>query len=159
MEELTPKDIKKLNTKIGLIWLLRNEEVIPRKAIRYFDYTRKLRRLPTPPASSAGWSTSRTGMAASNSFHSLHCRSCGPFDNSDTRRIGWESRTAAILTGARTPFSRCPRCSPLTSWPPSDRCGGPLEKADACTKGQHWRHAYTIGQLIFLRSLGKDDFR
>jgi len=45
MEELTPKDIKKLNTKIGLISLLRNEEVIPRKAIRYFDYTRKLRRL------------------------------------------------------------------------------------------------------------------
>jgi polyphosphate kinase 2 len=45
MDELTPKDIKKLNTKIGLISLLRNEEVIPRKAIRYFDYTRKLRRL------------------------------------------------------------------------------------------------------------------
>lgn len=45
MEKLSPKDINKINTKKGLISLLRNEDINPRKAIRYFDYTRKLRRL------------------------------------------------------------------------------------------------------------------
>jgi len=45
MEELSPKDINKINTKKGLISLLRFDDINPRKAIRYFDYTRKLRRL------------------------------------------------------------------------------------------------------------------
>lgn len=45
MEELSPKDIKKINTKKGLISLLRFDDIMPQKAVRYFDYIRKLRQL------------------------------------------------------------------------------------------------------------------
>ena len=45
MDELTPKDLNKLNSKKGLISLLRNEEIIPQKSIRYLDYAKRLKKL------------------------------------------------------------------------------------------------------------------
>ena len=45
MEELTPKDILKLNSKKGLTSLLLNETINPQKTIRYFDYNKKLAKL------------------------------------------------------------------------------------------------------------------
>ena len=45
MEELTEKDIEKLNSKKGIISLLNNEIVNPEKSIRYIDYIKKLKKL------------------------------------------------------------------------------------------------------------------
>ncbi len=45
MEELTPKDILKLNSKKGLTSLLLNETINPQKTIRYLDYNKKLVKL------------------------------------------------------------------------------------------------------------------
>ena len=45
MEELTEKDIEKLNSKKGIISLLNNEIVNPEKSIRYIDYIKKLKNL------------------------------------------------------------------------------------------------------------------
>jgi len=45
MEELTPKDIAKLNSKKGLLSLLLNDNINPQKTIRYIDYEKKLKKL------------------------------------------------------------------------------------------------------------------
>ncbi len=45
MEELTPKDILKLNSSKGLTSLLLNEIVNPQKTIRYLDYNKNLKKL------------------------------------------------------------------------------------------------------------------
>ena len=45
MEELTPKDILKLNSNKGLTSLLLNETVNPQKTIRYLDYNKNLKKL------------------------------------------------------------------------------------------------------------------
>ena len=45
MEELTPKDIAKLNSKKGLLSLLSNDNINPQKTLRYIDYERKLKKL------------------------------------------------------------------------------------------------------------------
>lgn len=45
MEELSPKDIAKLNSKKGLLSLLLNDNINPQKTIRYIDYEKKLKKL------------------------------------------------------------------------------------------------------------------
>ena len=45
MEELTAKDLLKLNSKKGLTSLLLNETINPQKTIRYLDYEKKLTKL------------------------------------------------------------------------------------------------------------------
>jgi polyphosphate kinase 2 len=45
MEELTPKDIEKLNSKKGLTSLLLNEIINPQKTVRFIDYEIKLKNL------------------------------------------------------------------------------------------------------------------
>jgi len=45
MEELTPKDLLKLNSSKGLTSLLLNESVNPQKTIRYLDYNKNLKKL------------------------------------------------------------------------------------------------------------------
>ncbi len=45
MEELTPKDLLKLNSSKGLTSLLLNEIVNPQKTIRYLDYNKNLKKL------------------------------------------------------------------------------------------------------------------
>lgn len=45
MEELTPKDLLKLNSNKGLTSLLLNESANPQKTIRYLDYNKNLKKL------------------------------------------------------------------------------------------------------------------
>ena len=45
MEELTPKDLLKLNSNKGLTSLLLNETLNPQKTIRYLDYNKNLKKL------------------------------------------------------------------------------------------------------------------
>jgi len=45
MESLSDKDVKKLNSKKGLLSLLNNEVVNLQKSIRYIDYEKKLKKL------------------------------------------------------------------------------------------------------------------
>ncbi len=45
METLSQKDLDKLNSKKGLLSLLKNETINPHKSLRYLDYEKKLKKL------------------------------------------------------------------------------------------------------------------
>ncbi len=45
MNKLTPKDLQKLNTNKGILSLLSNESLNPKKSVRYYDYLKELKRL------------------------------------------------------------------------------------------------------------------
>ena len=47
MIKLTEKDLKKLNSKKGLLSILRNDTINLKKTIRYIDYTKELAMLQT----------------------------------------------------------------------------------------------------------------